>query len=62
MWLNDLMVGETGLFAAFAGIQRVPVVLLTGDDWACREAEALIAGGQTGIFTPSYFFLARRRA
>ena len=27
-----------------------------------RAAEALIAGGQTGIFTPSYFFLARRRA
>lgn len=27
-----------------------------------RAAEALIAGGETGIFTPSYFFLARRRA
>lgn len=26
-----------------------------------RAAEALIAGGEAGIFTPSYFFLARRR-
>ena len=26
-----------------------------------RAAEALIAGGETGIFTPDYFFLARRR-
>jgi sterol 24-C-methyltransferase len=26
-----------------------------------RAAEALIAGGETGIFTPSYFFLARRK-
>jgi len=27
-----------------------------------RAAEALIAGGESGIFTPSYFFLARRTA
>ena len=26
-----------------------------------RAAEGLIAGGETGIFTPSYFFLARRK-
>lgn len=26
-----------------------------------RAAEALIAGGEAGIFTPSYFFLARKR-
>jgi hypothetical protein len=26
-----------------------------------RGADALIAGGQSGIFTPSYFFLARRK-
>jgi sterol 24-C-methyltransferase len=25
-------------------------------------AEALIAGGEAGIFTPNYFFLARRPA
>jgi sterol 24-C-methyltransferase len=27
-----------------------------------RAAEGLIAGGETGIFTPSYFFVARRKA
>ncbi len=27
-----------------------------------QAAEGLIAGGETGIFTPSYFFLARRKA
>ena len=27
-----------------------------------RAAEALVAGGESGIFTPSYFFLARRKA
>lgn len=27
-----------------------------------RAAEGLIAGGEAGIFTPSYFFLARRKA
>ncbi len=26
-----------------------------------RAAEGLIAGGETGIFTPSFFFLARKR-
>ena len=26
-----------------------------------RAAEALIAGGETGIFTPSYFFVARKK-
>jgi sterol 24-C-methyltransferase len=27
-----------------------------------RAADALIAGGETGIFTPSYFFVAQRKA
>ena len=27
-----------------------------------RGADALITGGQSGIFTPSYFFLARKKA
>ena len=47
VWLNDRIVGETGLFAAFAGIHDVPVVLLTGDHWACLEAEELIPGIET---------------
>ena len=42
--LNGVAVGETGLFAAFAGTKNVPVVYLSGDQWACEEAEALIPG------------------
>lgn len=47
VWLNDLLVGETGLVAAFAGIHGVPVALLTGDHWACLEAQDLIPGIET---------------
>jgi len=47
VWLNEMVVGETGLFAAFAGIHEVPVVLLTGDHWACLEAEELLSGIET---------------
>ena len=47
VWLNDRRVGETGLFAAFAGTHNIPVVLLTGDHWACLEAEELIPGLET---------------
>lgn len=46
-WLNGCLVGETGLFAAFAGLCGVPVVLLTGDHWACLEAEELLPGIET---------------
>lgn len=45
--LNGDLVGEFGLVAAFAGIHRVPVVLMTGDHWACQEAQALIPGIET---------------
>jgi hypothetical protein len=27
-----------------------------------RGADALVAGGQAGVFTPSYFFLAQKKA
>ena len=47
VWLNDMAVGELGLFAAFAGIHEVPVVLVTGDHWACLEAQDLIPGVET---------------
>ena len=44
VWINDTLVGETGLLAAFAGIHDVPLVYLSGDRWACEEAEELIPG------------------
>ena len=42
VWLNDMPVGEIGLFTAFAGILGIPVIMLTGDFYACKEAETLI--------------------
>jgi len=37
-------VGEVGIDAALAGARGVPVLLVTGDDKVCREAEALLPG------------------
>ena len=47
LWYNGRPVGETGMFAAFAGAHGVPVVYVSGDSWACKEAEALIPGVET---------------
>ena len=38
MWLNDRKVGEIGIDAAIAAEHKVPVILVTGDDKACKEA------------------------
>ncbi|TWT03548.1 M55 family metallopeptidase [Planomicrobium sp. CPCC 101079] len=42
MWINDVEVGELGFNAYVAGFHGVPVLLVAGDDAACKEAEALI--------------------
>lgn len=42
MWINEVEVGELGLNAYVAGHYGVPVLMVAGDDCACREAEALI--------------------
>jgi D-amino peptidase len=39
---NGVSVGETGINAALCGTWGCPVVLVTGDDVACREAEDLL--------------------
>lgn len=44
MWLNGVEVGEFGCRAAMAGVLGVPMLFLSGDDFACREAEELIPG------------------
>ena len=44
VWLNNLLVGEIGLLAAFAGVHDVPLVFVSGDYWACVEAEELVHG------------------
>jgi D-amino peptidase len=40
--LNGTPVGEIGIYAAYAGLHGIPVVLVTGDLAATREATALL--------------------
>jgi len=42
LWLNDLLVGETGLNAALCGHFNVPVVMVSGDQSVCAEAQDLL--------------------
>jgi D-amino peptidase len=44
MWLNGRSVGEIGVDTAIAAEHKVPVVMVSGDDKTCAEAEAWIAG------------------
>ncbi|RLF20330.1 MAG: aminopeptidase [Thermoprotei archaeon] len=42
VWINGIKVGEIGLWAAIAGTYDVPLVLVTGDEAAVREAKKLL--------------------
>lgn len=42
MYIDDVEIGELGFNAYVAGHFGVPVIMVAGDDGACREAEALI--------------------
>lgn len=42
IWVNETLVGETGINAGVAGYFGVPVVLVTGDDEVGREAKSLL--------------------
>jgi D-amino peptidase len=45
VWLNDTLVGEIGLNAAVAGHYGAPLIALSGDRAACREAQDLLGAG-----------------
>jgi D-amino peptidase len=45
LWFNGRLVGETGINAALCGTWSCPVLMVTGDDAACREAEELLGPG-----------------
>jgi D-amino peptidase len=47
VWINDVLVGETGINAGIAGYFGVPVGAVTGDDKVCREATALLGNIET---------------
>jgi len=49
LWFNGTAVGETGINAAFCGAFGTPVVLVTGDAAACREASSLLGEGLTTV-------------
>jgi D-amino peptidase len=42
--LNGRPIGEIAQFALYCGALGLPMILLSGDDAACREAEALVPG------------------
>ena len=46
---NGVLVGETGINAAFCGTWNCPVLLVTGDEATCREATALLGEGLTTV-------------
>jgi len=41
-WINDTLVGESGILAAVAGCWDVPAIFVSGDEATCREVTALI--------------------
>jgi D-amino peptidase len=49
LWFNDTLVGETGINAALCGTWGCPVLLVTGDQAACREAKDLLGERLTTV-------------
>ena len=49
LWFNDTLVGETGINAALCGTWGCPVLLVTGDEAACREGKDLLGDGLTTV-------------
>jgi D-amino peptidase len=49
LWFNGTRVGETGINAALCGTWGCPVLLVTGDRAAGREAKALLGNGVTAV-------------
>jgi D-amino peptidase len=49
LWFNETLVGETGINAALCGTWGCPVLLVTGDTAACREAQELLGDGLTTV-------------
>jgi D-amino peptidase len=49
LWFNGTQVGETGINAALCGTWGCPVLLVTGDEAACREGRELLGEGLTTV-------------
>ncbi|WOV87452.1 M55 family metallopeptidase [Sporosarcina oncorhynchi] len=53
MYIDDVQIGELGFNAYVAGYFGVPVIMVAGDDCACKEAETLIPGVVTAAVKKS---------
>jgi D-amino peptidase len=68
LWFNGTQVGETGINAALCGTWGCPVLMVTGDEAACREGKDLLGEGLTtvavkqGLGSKSARMLAPKRA
>lgn len=47
IWVNGKAVGEIAMDAAIAGEKGIPVIMVSGDDKACSEAESFLPGVTT---------------
>ena len=49
-WINDTLVGESGILAALAGCWDVPAIFVSGDEATCREVTELL--GENVVTAP----------
>ena len=49
LWLNDILVGETGLVAAVCGHFGVSALMISGDHLVCAEATELLGKIETAV-------------
>ncbi len=49
VWLNDRLVGETGLNAAVCGHFNAPVLMISGDQTVCGEAKDLLESLEVAV-------------
>ncbi|HEX3270815.1 MAG TPA: M55 family metallopeptidase [Ktedonobacterales bacterium] len=59
-WVNDQLVGESGIEAAICGVWDTPVVFVAGDDATCREVTELL--GEKVVTAPVKTGLGRYSA
>jgi D-amino peptidase len=49
VWLNEILTGEYGLNAAVAGHFGAPVIMVSGDQTACRQVKELLGDVETAV-------------
>jgi D-amino peptidase len=49
LWINDRLFGESGLNGAVCGHFRVPVIMVSGDQAVCSEAQEIFGEVETAV-------------